>query len=241
MLERNARVRRFARRSIIYLPQDGCENAFLLAEGRVRICSDTAEGKSATLAFIEPGELFGEIGLLQQALREETAEAVLNSTVVLLPVDQLRSVMETSPGLTLGISRLMGFRRHRIERRLRNLLFRSNRERMIHLLLELAESYGHQSSGAIQLSLRLSHQDFASIIGTTRESVTTVLGDLQHEGYVEVRRQSVAILRLAALAELVSVATPVVGPVSAVESSTREFRRTEGDLSLRLSSGKDEV
>lgn len=224
-LGRQARVRTFPRGGIVYLPHQDCATAYLLAEGRIRICSLTPDGKSATLAFIEPGELFGEIGLLQSGLREETAEAVLTSTVVLLPVAGIRELMEESGSLTLSISHLMGFRRHRIERRLRHLLFCSNRDRMVHLLLELAESYGQQVAGGIELTLRLSHQDFASLIGATRESVTMVLGELQDAGLVELRRRALRICRPAALAALVGVTPPVVGAVSVVEARVREFRQ----------------
>lgn len=223
-LERRAQVRTFPRQSVIYLPRDGADNAFLLADGRVRISSTTMDGKSATLAFIEPGELFGEIGILQGGPREEVAEAVVTSTVVLLPVDELRQLMEQSATLTLGISRLMGFRRHRIERRLRSLLFCSNRDRMIHLLIELAETYGRKTNEGVQLTLRLSHQDFASIIGATRESVTMVLGELQNEGMVQLHRRAILIQRLEALARCVGVVPPRIGPVSVVDSQVKEFR-----------------
>jgi CRP/FNR family cyclic AMP-dependent transcriptional regulator len=200
VLEQRARVRKFPKGSSIYLPNDLSDSAYLLAEGRVRICSTTPEGKQTILAFVETGELFGELAIIESAQREERAETVQNSSVVMLPGDHLRQLMEEAPGLALGVTKLIGLRRKRVERRLRSLLFRSNRERLTQLLLDLTEQYGNATTAGIQLTIKLSHQDLASIIGATRETVTTVLGELQSEGLLRIQRQKLTILDLRRLA-----------------------------------------
>ena len=91
---------------------------------------------------------------------------------------------------------------------MKNLLFLSNRERLTHLLLELAEQYGAKVDGAVRLSIKLSHQDLASIIGSTRETVTVVLGDLQAEGLVSVGRRRITLLETNKLAETVQRDAP---------------------------------
>lgn len=211
-LERSARIRDFPRNSAIYLPSDMADGAFLVGSGRVRICSNTADGKQAIMAFVDPGELFGELSLLQDGAREERAEAAVNSTVILLPGAELRQMMDESPSLTLGVTKLIGLRRRRMERRLRNLLFRSNRDRLGHLLLELTEQYGREIDEGVLLDIKVSHQDLASLIGVTRETVTTVLGEMQLDGLLKISRQRVVIRDLARLAAILDVAVPAVGP-----------------------------
>lgn len=208
-LERGARIRKYPKGAAIYLPNDVSDAAYLLAEGRVRICSTTPEGKQSILALIEVGELFGELAIIDSTLREERAEAAQSATVVLLPGEQLRSMMEQTPGLAMGITRLIGLRRKRIERRLRSLLFRSNRERLTQLLVDLVEQYGVATTAGIELSVKLSHQDLAAIIGATRETVTTVLGELQQEGLVRIQRQKLTLLDLPKLsAAMEAIASP---------------------------------
>jgi CRP-like cAMP-binding protein len=207
-LEQRARIRRFPKNSPVYMPSDLADGVFLLAEGRVKLCANTPDGKQAILAFIEPGELFGELSLLGEMEREEHAEAVLASTIVLLPGDELERIMADSSTFTLGVTKLIGWRRKRIERRLKTLLFRSNRERVVHLLLELAEQYGQSTSEGILLTLRLSHQDLASIIGATRETVTVLLGELQLEGLLKVARQRLVIKDMERLARCVDSKPP---------------------------------
>ena len=200
LLEQRARIRKFPKGASVYLPSDLADAAYLLAEGRVRICSTTSEGKQSILALVEPGEVFGELAIVDSSAREERAETVQNSTVVLLPGDHLRQLMEESPGLAIGVTKLIGLRRKRVERRLRSLLFRSNRERLTQLLLDLTEQYGNATTEGIEMGIKLSHQDLASIIGATRETVTTVLGEMQSEGLLRIQRQKLIVLDLPRLA-----------------------------------------
>ncbi len=200
-LEARARTRKFARRSPIYLPADDSGAVLLLARGRVKICSVTAEGKQAILAFIDPGELFGELAILSDSPREDYAEAIEDSTVVLIPSDAIGDLMESYGHLSLGVTKLIGLRRRTVERRLKSLLFRSNRERLTHLLLELAEQYGKRVDEGLLLDIKLSHQDLASVIGSTRETVTVVLGELQAEGRLQLGRRRIVLTDLQGLAD----------------------------------------
>lgn len=220
-LEQRARMREFPRNSTIFLPSDIADGVFLLGHGRVRICSNTADGKQAILAFIDPGELFGELSLIQGGEREERAEAAVDSTVILLPGDELRQMLEESAALSLGVTKLIGLRRKRIERRLRNLLFRSNRDRLGHLLLELTEQYGKTVDEGVLLDIKLSHQELASIIGVTRETVTTLLGEMQHEGLLTISRQRVVIRNLKQLSSVLDAQIPPLPETRSSDARTR--------------------
>ena len=91
----------------------------------------------------------------------------------------------------MSLTRLYGLRLRRIERRLKSLLFRSSRDRLVHLLLELAEKYGQQHTNGLLLNIKISHQDMASAIGATRETVTITLGELQNEGLIRTDRRKI--------------------------------------------------
>ncbi len=198
-LESHAAIRKFKKGEIVYFPHEAGESVLLLAAGRIKLKTVTPDGKEAILAFIEEGELFGELALLDGSPRGEFAEAVADAQIIAVPASELQRVMQNRPDVALGITRLVGLRRRRIQNRLQNILFRSNRERVTHLLLELAESHGVQEGGQWQISLRLSHQDLASLIGATRESVTLILGQLQLEKLIRVRRRQLTILDRARL------------------------------------------
>ncbi len=208
-LEARARIRSYPRRCAIYLPADASDAVLLLASGRVKICHTMPDGKQSILSFVEPGELFGELALVDAGQREEYAESVEPSAVVMIPRDEVEELMQSRPEISLGVTKLVGLRLRRIERRLKYLLFRSARERLVHLLLELVERYGKRSGSEIRISLRLSHQDMASIIGSTRETVTLVLGELQAEGSVRLARREVVLTQAERLAASVGDSLPV--------------------------------
>lgn len=209
-LESRSVSRRFERGGVIYLPSDRSDSVALLVRGRVRIYHLTNEGKQAILAIVDPGEVFGELALIGDAARDEFAEAMEPSTVVLIPREDIQSLMALHPDVSLGVTKLMSLRRQRIERRLKSLLFRSNRERLVHLLVELAEKYGQQASDGVLIGIKLSHQELANIIGSTRETVTVLLGELQSEGSLLIKRRQLLIRQLGRLAESVDLATPTL-------------------------------
>jgi CRP-like cAMP-binding protein len=214
-LESCCRAKAFPRNTPVYLPIDLSQSVFLLASGRVKICHGTPDGKQAILSFVEPGELFGELAVFDAGVRDEYAETLEPSTVVLIPREEMERLIQQHPVVSMSVTRMMGLRRRRIERRLKNLLFLSNRDRLTHLLLELAEQYGQRNGDGVQLRIRLSHHDLASIIGSTRETVTGVLGELQAEGLVSVGRKKIVIRRPERLAEQVERPFPTLaGPMT---------------------------
>ena len=202
-LEAHSKIRTIPAKCTIHSPYDVTNAVFLLASGRLKVCHLTDEGKQTLLAFIEPGELFGELSLVDLDHSDERVESVESSTVVCMPGDIIRELMRTHADVSLGITKLIGFRRRRIERRLKQLLFLSNRQRITHLLLELAEQYGTPTSDGVELGIRLSHQDLANIVGSTRETVTVVLGELQLDQLIRVGRQRIRLLNPKALAKSV--------------------------------------
>lgn len=211
-LESRCQSRKFARGSLLYLPSDRGDSVLLVTSGRVKLYHLTADGKQALLALIDPGEVFGELALFDQGPREEFAEAMEATTVVLIPRDEVQRLMQEHPTVSLEVTRLMGMRRRRVERRLKSLLYRSNRERLIHLLLDLAEKYGRPAPDGLHLGIRLSHQELASMIGSTRETVTVLLGELQSEGSLAIQRRRIILLQPDRMATSIGCEPPRAEP-----------------------------
>lgn len=213
-LERTCFVREFARGEMVYLPTDHSDSVMLLAKGRIRIFHLTPDGKQAILGFIEPGEVFGELSCFQQSSREEYSETTSKSLIVLMPYATIQQLMARSPEVSMKMTRLFGLRLKKIQRRLKSLLFRTSREKIGHLLLELAEQYGKPVPNGLLITQKLSHQDMASIIGATRETVTITLGELQDEGIVSIERRLITLKNAEQLANSIDFGPVVPGIVS---------------------------
>jgi CRP/FNR family cyclic AMP-dependent transcriptional regulator len=200
-LEARAIGRSFPRRSVLYFPDEPGESVVLLTRGRVKILALTPDGREMIFAFIEPGELIGELAVLDPAPRNERAEAVEDSYALAIPRDEVLWLMGQRPEIALSVTKLIGLRLRRVENRLKNLLFRSIRERALLMLLELLDSHGRPVGRRWEINLRLSHQEFANLIGATRETITLTFGQLQKEGLIEIRRRRITILDRDRIAE----------------------------------------
>jgi len=203
------------------MPADSGESVMLLTSGRIKLYHITPEGKQTLLALIEPGEIFGELAVFESGGREEFAETMLKSTLIKIPRQEIQELMESHANVAMGVTKLMGFRRRRVERRLKSLLFRSNRERLIHLLLELADQYGTSTPDGVRLGIKLSHQELASIIGSTRETVTVVLGELHSEGSIAIVKRQIILKTMERLAKSIDSTVPNVPVESPFISKNR--------------------
>jgi CRP-like cAMP-binding protein len=221
-LEGHSRMRKLKRGEPIYLPSQSADGVVLVASGRVKICHSTPEGKQSIIDFIDAGEIFGELALLDSQQRDEYAETSEKTTLVMIPKREMQALIRKYPRIVLSVTKLIGLRRQKVERRLRNLLFWSNRERVIHLLMELAEKYGESTSEGIGLKIRLSHQEMAAVIGSTRETVTVVLGQLQSENLLAIARRKIIIKDLAKLAKEVNEPLPQIDGEDPPESGSSD-------------------
>ncbi|MFK7776517.1 MAG: Crp/Fnr family transcriptional regulator [Gimesia sp.] len=202
-VERHSSVRNFGRGNLVYLPTESSDSVFLLLAGRIKLYHITGDGKQAILALIEPGEIFGELAILDDGEREEYAEAMLKSTILRIPGQVIQELMQQHAEVSLGVTKLMGLRRQRVEQRLKSLLFRSNRDRLTYLLLDLAEKYGRFTPQGVLINIKLSHQELASIIGSTRETVTVLLGELQNERSIEIQKRQIILRKTQHLAHTI--------------------------------------
>lgn len=201
-LNRHARAREYRRKELIYAPTEPGRSILLLARGRVKIMDVTGDGKETIFAFIEEGELFGELAAVDDDPRREFAEAATHARVLMIPREVLARLMAARPDIALGVTKLIGLRRRRVENRLRNVLFLSGRERVLRVLRELLDEYGEGTGDCRGIRLPLSHQDIAGLVGLTRESVTVLLGELQRSGLVAVQRRRITVLHCQRLQEL---------------------------------------
>ncbi len=193
-LESHGRIKDLPAKSPIYLSTDSSDSVFVIVDGLAKVCHRTKDGKESILAFVESGEIFGERAIFETGPRDEYVEAIDPCKVLQLPVSIMRQVVESRVDISNALNKVLSRRRHQIETRLKNLLFLSNRERLIHLLLDLTEQFGVSQGEGIRLRIKLSHQDVANLIGSTRETVTVLLGQLKSEQSVAGGRQRIVLV-----------------------------------------------
>ncbi|MGE5247297.1 MAG: Crp/Fnr family transcriptional regulator, partial [Verrucomicrobiota bacterium] len=130
-----------------------------------------------------PGELFGELILIDEP-RPFAAIALTDIVVAFLPSEKLRHLLSASPGLSRNYLRLVSLRLHEMERSFPTLVHLWPHHRLARELLHLAEDLGNETPRGTRMALRLTHEDLANLIGSSRETVTLLLHKFEEMGLV---------------------------------------------------------
>ncbi len=182
-LARRTTMRAYRRRQVIYLPGQPGRLVYLLKKGVVRISRLTPEGRELILALLRPGEIFGEL----EALGEEgggatQAEAHSDAMICVLTREDLMDLLRAKPDVGIRLSKIIGLRRRVIENRLENMIFRSVPQRLAVLFLELHRDFGEEREGETRISIPLTHEDIANLIGAARATVSETLSAFKDQG-----------------------------------------------------------
>jgi CRP/FNR family transcriptional regulator, cyclic AMP receptor protein len=167
--------------------------------GRVKITSAGADGKEVVLNIIDPGEVFGEVALLDGKPR--TADAVAISPTELLVIDRRDFVpfLESNPRVAIRLLEVLCERLRRTSEQLQDVLFLDLRARLAKTLLRLAKTHGQATAGGHRIDLRLSQSEIGNMTGLTRESINKQLRDWQKRKLIDWDRGTITIRDIPAL------------------------------------------
>jgi CRP/FNR family transcriptional regulator, cyclic AMP receptor protein len=176
----------FRRRRFIYRHGDTADAIYVVARGRVKICSIEEEtGREAVIDILGVGALFGESALYDCGVRERNAAAYENVRALRIPVGEFREAMGGDRELYDCTFRLIGQRLSRAERRMADFALDAIPARLDKLLAEFSERYGRAEAGGVLIDINLPHREIASIVGSTRESVTVRLNAMRRAGIID--------------------------------------------------------
>lgn len=201
-IERMTSMQAVKKRQPIYLPGDPSTTVYLLKKGRVKISSTAASGKEVTFDILEPGEIFGELEVLEGLPRETQAEALDDALICAIRREDFAEYMRTHLDLTAKLTKLIGLRLRKIQCRVEDLVFRDVPARLAHLLLELLKTGGAAASSGTRLRAKLTHQEMANLIGCSRETVSNTLGQFRDKGFIHLDGRTITILNESGLSAL---------------------------------------
>ncbi len=195
-----ARSRSFSAGDSICRVGDHGDSMMAVVVGTVRISLPTVRGREIILADLRPGELFGEIALLDGRPRSANATALTNCQLMVLARRDVLPFLETNPAACMKLMEILCARIRRSDERMADIAFFNLPVRLAKILL----SYKPQGPGATKLSL--SQSELAEMAGGTREKVNRCLRDWQRQGVLELKNRWTIILKRQALRELVDSA-----------------------------------
>jgi CRP-like cAMP-binding protein len=137
--------------------------------------------------------VFGELCVFDGAPRDEMAEAMKNAIITELPREVFQELLLTDAKLAFAFASIVGERRKQIETKLEHLVFRDVQAKLAALLLELGEEYGVEHEEGLQIGLKITHQEMANLIGSTRETISLTLAQFKKKGLLDLNGRSVVL------------------------------------------------
>jgi CRP-like cAMP-binding protein len=190
----------FKRDQFIYMPEENATHIYMIVNGRVRLGHYLDNGEEVITAILTQGEIFGELAMAGEDKRRDFAQAMDNATICPLTTAQLKELMYGDKELSFKILKLIGLRIMKLERKLELLVFRDARTRIVEFLRDTAAWKGVSVGFETMIPTKLTHKDIASLTGTSRQTVTTILNDLKDKNLINFNRKQILIRDLDKLA-----------------------------------------
>jgi CRP-like cAMP-binding protein len=170
-------------------------SSHLVSAGKVRIFNLSPSGREQILAVEGPGSSFAELPVFDGGNYPAAASALEDTEVLFISRKDFQNFCREHPDVGLKVIAVVGSRLRRLVGIIEELSFTTVRQRLIALILRLAQASSTRSKEGIHVELTKSHQDLAAELGTVRELVSRNLGRLQAEGFLDVEGSSPACTR----------------------------------------------
>jgi CRP/FNR family transcriptional regulator, cyclic AMP receptor protein len=201
-LERFSQVavpRSFPAGTRVFHEGDSSDACYIVSEGSFRVTREHSDGRAITLATLGPGEIFGELAMLDGDTRSASAESITDGTLLALPANDVRSLLARNPEIALKLVAGLVRRLRAANMRLSRQSFQTVPSRVAGILAQLSrdgQESGADSDGEMsEVTIRMNQTDLAQLAGTSRESVSRFLAELERAGVVRSGRGRVTVLQ----------------------------------------------
>lgn len=192
---------------LLFSEGEPCHGLHIIAHGKVRIFKASASGREQVLAINQPGESVAELPVFDGGPYPASAVAIEDTQIAFISQRDFRAYCLEHPQVALKLLAMAGARLRRLVGIIEELSFTTIRQRLVSVLLKLAQSEGKPTPRGIEFQLPATHQELANQLGTVRELISRNLMRLQAEGLLDVDARQIVVRDLKGLSALLE-ATP---------------------------------
>jgi CRP/FNR family transcriptional regulator len=174
----------FPKRAMVFEQGDPTRVVYLIKRGKIRITRLTADGKEVTVAVLGAGDIFGEETLFDDQPRTTHAVCIEECLLCTAKADDLFSLISADPVLALNVAKILNDRLGDASATMEDLAYAKVPDRIVHLFERLAAEHGVRTATGTIIDIRLTHADIASLIGSTRETVSLEMTNLIKAGRI---------------------------------------------------------
>jgi CRP-like cAMP-binding protein len=181
----NTEIKTVKKNEPVYFQESTANSVYFLKEGKVRISKFNKIGQEFLIAILGSGEIFGESAVTGKLTRKEEAVAEETSLLCMMREDKMKELLLLVPKLNLMFSQMIEERLEKIQKRLEDLTFKSNQERIVDFIKESALKSVKDPNGEIIINNSLTHHNIAKLTSTNRQLVSTILSDLKKKNIID--------------------------------------------------------
>jgi CRP/FNR family transcriptional regulator, cyclic AMP receptor protein len=191
-------TRAYRKNQIIFLEEETGNYMYLVLSGKVKVSKAGANDKETILAIHRTGDFFGEMSLLDGKTSPATVSAMEDAKIISVSGDDFRKYLLHNEKVMLQIIQVLCARLRAVWKT-QSQSSGTVDERIRMAISDLAKKHGIRDAHGTIIDLKITHQDLAEMVGTSRETVTRVLAHLREQGIIEVNSRRMTVLKPQAL------------------------------------------
>lgn len=201
-----AHRREVGKHAIVFAQGDEVDALYGVMSGQIRVSASSTDGREVFLNIMEPGDVFGEISVIDGLPRSASATAMTRSVLIVIPRDPFLRWVKRDGQLAFHLLRLFCERLRLTSEYAEESAFRPKPARLAKRLLTLSSLHGRPCDGGMEL--RISQSDLGHFLGISRQIVNQYLQSWKREGWVDLRRGRIRVLDPVALERVIDQAKP---------------------------------
>lgn len=185
--------RSYRRNQVIFMEEETGNYMYLVLTGKVKVAKSTSSGRETILAIHKAGDFFGEMSLLDGKTAPATVSAMEDSKIISVSGTDFHKYLMHNEKVLLQIIDVLCARLRQVWQK--QSLSSSKADARIRMgIYDLAQRHGVQDAHGTIIDLKITHQELAEMVGTSRETVTRVIARLREEGVIEVDQRRMTLL-----------------------------------------------
>jgi CRP/FNR family cyclic AMP-dependent transcriptional regulator len=201
-LSENRNINKYKKKQIIYLEGNRPNRLFYIVKGKVKTYKTNDDGKELVTDLYSPGDFLGHIALLEESAYKDTAEAIEETELALIPKEDFEELINNNKEISHQFVRLLAKNISEKEEHLLGLAYNSLRKKVAEALITLQKKY--QKTNDQKFVIELSRENLATIAGTATESLIRTLSEFRHEKLIEIKDGNIIITNQKKLEYLVN-------------------------------------
>lgn len=193
-------INRYKKKQIVYTETNHPNRLFYVLKGKVKAYKTNDDGKELVTELYSPGDFLGHIALLEGSVYKDTAAAMEETELAIIPREDFDQLMHNNPEIAQKFIKLLAGNVSNLENKLLGLAYDSLRKKVANALIILQKKYQDDSGSAFIIDIN--RESLATIAGTAKESLIRTLSDFKNEKLVEIEEGRIHILNQAKLENL---------------------------------------